>query len=74
MSEKKLNKSGRGSFNCCTDVNSGLHLIRWLENGCVRCMSLRQPKPSRDGIVKRILMFHAQDAVQVYNEAMSGWI
>ena len=78
MSEKELNKSGRGSFDYRTDVNSGLHLIRWLDNGCVQLVSnyagVKATKTIKrwDGKVKKHVDVPCPEAVRLYNEAMGG--
>ena len=35
LTEKDLKKQGRGSFDYRTDVNTGLHLVKWFDNKCV---------------------------------------
>ena len=39
LSEKELQKKGRGSFDFVDEVNSGVTVIRWFDNGLVQLLS-----------------------------------
>lgn len=39
LSEKELTKKGRGSFDFVVEVNSGVTVIRWFDNGLVQLLS-----------------------------------
>lgn len=39
QSEKELKKQGRGAYDYCVDANSGLSVVRWMDNSAVQLAS-----------------------------------
>ena len=76
--EKDLEKNGRGSIDYRTDQNSGIHLVRWMDNKCVTLGST-YVGTGGDNIVKRWdgkqrkhIDVSCPDIVKTYNESMGG--
>jgi hypothetical protein len=77
-SEKALKQAGRGSSDSCTDMNSSISIVRWLDNGIVNLASTylsEEPKVtvkrwSRNE--KRVIDIGCPRIVQEYNTFMGG--
>ena len=77
-SDKKLKKEGRESYDYRTDVNSGLHLVKWYDNKYVPLAS----KFSRENATAFIKRWDSKvknhkdvllpDMVSDYNSSMGG--
>ena len=78
MSEKELKKKGRGSSSFKTDKNSGITVLRWLDNKSVQLVST-YASPEAISTVKRwdrkgkkYIDVPCPDMVKDYNQAMGG--
>lgn len=77
-SEKELKRSGRGSFDLKTDLNSGLCVVRWFDNSAVQLSSTfvgAEPVQSSrrwDRRLGRYIEIPCPAIVKSYNEHMGG--
>ena len=78
MTEKDLKARGRGSFDYWTDGNTGLHLLKWVDNKCVtvgssfagvECHNMVQ---RYDQAKKEKVTIDCPDIVSQYNQSMGG--
>ena len=77
-SDKELKKEGRGSYDYQTDVNSGLHVMKWYDNKCIH-LALTFPEVNATGSVKQWdskAKNHKDvplpDMISDYNSSMGG--
>lgn len=77
-SDKELKKEGRGSYDYRTDVNSGIHVVKWYDNKCVHLASTFSGVGT-SGFVKRWdskrkshKNVSLPDMVSDYNSSMGG--
>ena len=77
--EKDLKKEALGSSSCRSDANSGLVLVRWIDNKSVQLVSTYS-SPATSGTVKRwdqSSKLHIQvlypEIVKDYNLALGEW-
>ena len=78
QADKALKQQGRGSHDYRTDMNSGIVLVKWLDNKCVHvCSTYVNPEESvevqrwnRKG--KKYIKVKCPKVVQEYNKNMGG--
>ena len=77
-SDKELKKEGRGSYDYRSDVNSGVHMIKWHDHKCVHLASTFS-RLAATGTVKRwdtkgksYIDVPLPDMVSDYNTSMGG--
>ena len=76
--DQDLKKQGRGSFDYLTDVNTGLHVVKWFDNRCVHVAStfsgVKAEKEVQrwDGKQKNYVKIKCPDMVSCYNSSMGG--
>ena len=77
--EKDMKKSGRGSSSYRVDANSGLMVMKWLDNKPVSCLhqimetaEISSKVKRWDGRSKSHVLVDCPDIVKKYNSAMGG--
>ena len=76
--EKDLKKQSCGSFDYRTDVNTGLHVVKWLDNKCVHLaltfsgVKVEKTVPRWDSKKKQHIQAQCPYIVASYNSSMGG--